>query len=372
MLINLVILFSYKRRGPHFNDRLKDPRLFEKMSVSGTETFIAVLAILLIVSIGIEFLAFLFKCMSAMYNKTKAECGDSMRTSKSKFCFLFIKNLFLSKELYYHLIILALGILGVTLHPFFFAFHLINVVLRNEKLKDVLQAFLGPLAEIILTFLFFFILVYVFAVMGYTFYADMYPTYTCYSLFSCFIITLDQCFKRNGGYGAFLDDVYTMEDETESATFNVGRVIFDQASNFILLILIAQILAGLIIDKFGELRENAENMEEDIKSNCIVCGEKSDVIERKTGETFEQHKEERHNIWQYLLYIGYLRAKPKEEYNILQETIYKLFKKRSIAWLPYSLWEGKDEAIDSEDINKKLDEIKGTLEEQVNKQHNDK
>jgi len=363
----LVILFSYKRRGPSFKDKLKDPQLFNKLSVSGTETFISVIAILLIISIGIEFFAFLFKCMSAMYNKTKDECGDSVRTSKSKFCCLFVLNLFLSKEIYYHLIVLTLGILGVTLHPFFFAFHLVNVVLSNEKLTDVLQAFLGPLTEIILTFLFFFILVYIFAVMGYVFYSDMYPEYTCYSLFACFIATLDQSFKRNGGYSAFLDDVYTIDDDKpESTTFNVGRVIFDQASNFILLILIAQILAGLIIDKFGELRENAENMKEDVKSNCIVCGEKSDAIERKTGETFEKHKKERHNIWQYLLYIGYLRVKPKEEYNVLQETIYKLFKKRSIAWFPYSLWEGKDELTDSEDINKKLDEIKQTLEGKVN------
>ena len=190
----------------------------------------------------------------------------------------------------------------------------------------------------------------------------MYPDFTCYSLFSCFTITLDQTFKNNGGFGLFMEQIYTTDEENESTSYNIGRLFFDQLSNFVLLILIVQILAGLIIDKFGQMREASENMEEELKSNCIICGEKGDNIERKTGETFEYHKEYMHNLWNYILFIGYLRCKPKEDYNGIDTCVNKLFKKEDLGWLPYSLSREKEDDDEYNEVNTKLNEIEGSLQ----------
>ena len=111
---------------------------------------------------------------------------------------------------------------------------------------------------------------------------------------------MDQAFKNDGGFGAFMDPIYTSNEDEETISVDIGRLFFDQLSNFILLILIVQILAGLIIDKFGEIREDSENMEEELKNTCVICGESADIIERKTGETFDYHIENVHSLWNYI------------------------------------------------------------------------
>eukprot|EP00826_Nyctotherus_ovalis_P040925 TRINITY_DN4071_c0_g1_i2.p1 TRINITY_DN4071_c0_g1~~TRINITY_DN4071_c0_g1_i2.p1 ORF type:complete len:191 (+),score=69.75 TRINITY_DN4071_c0_g1_i2:80-652(+) len=167
----------------------------------------------------------------------------------------------------------------------------------------------------------------------------------------------DQTFKNTGGFGAYMNHITSFDDAKEESSYDVGRLIFDQLSNFVLLILIVQILAGLIIDKFGEIRENSENMEEELKNNCIVCGEGADVVERDTGKTFNYHKEYVHNLWYYILYIGYLRKKPKDEFNAMEMRISDLFKTDSVEWFPYSLNGGKVSNEMTAEISEKLKAI---------------
>ena len=356
-----------------FDDRLDKPSLFDKMSQDSTETFIFVLGIFLCVFTSIQVLGFLFKYIPSVYSKAMFEFNDEaekeispnvVKKLKSKYFLKSIGRIFLDARLYYNLACLALALLGIIIHPLFFTFHLLSVIFMYQKLIDVLQAFWGPITEIILTLVFFLIIVYIFAVIGYVCFAEMYPDYTCYSLFSCFIITLDQTFKNNGGFGAYMDPISTPNDIKEEASFNIGRLIFDQLSNFVLLILIMQILAGLIIDKFGEIRENSENMEEELKSSCIVCGEDADVVERRTGETFDYHKEQVHNLWYYILYIGYLRKKPKDEFNAMETRIHDLFKTDNVEWFPYSLSRGKDNSEITAEISEKLKIINKLLSEE--------
>ena len=79
----------------------------------------------------------------------------------------------------------------------------------------------------------------------------------------------------------------------------------------LMLIIIIQLLAGLIVDKFRSLRSDAEDKEEDLRDLCIMCSEKSEVIERNSQMTFAEHKCNVHNVWFYHMFIGYLANKPK-------------------------------------------------------------
>ena len=189
-----------------------------------------------------------------------------------------------------------------------------------------------------------------------------FPDFTSYSLLSTFLYIFDITFKADGGLGSSLSQVFTTDEEKEEVTFDIGRLLYDQMFNFILLILLVQILSGLIIDKFGEIRETGEKKEDELKNNCIICGKKGDIIERNTGKNFEYHKENIHNIWHYLLFIGYLRKKPKRELNGIEAYVNKSFKKEDISWLPFSLWECNDEAKRKEQFNQQLKDIENKLQ----------
>jgi inositol 1,4,5-triphosphate receptor type 1 len=47
--------------------------------------------------------------------------------------------------------------------------------------------------------------------------------------------------------------------------------------------LIANLLAGIIIDKFGQLRDQQEEIKKDMLGYCFICGRDRETIEKKIG-----------------------------------------------------------------------------------------
>jgi inositol 1,4,5-triphosphate receptor type 3 len=75
--------------------------------------------------------------------------------------------------LYYSIYIIA-GIVGLTVHPFFFAFHLMDF-LKLEQLKTVLDAMWRPREEIGLALLLLSVIEYYVGILGFIIFYDDYP-----------------------------------------------------------------------------------------------------------------------------------------------------------------------------------------------------
>ena len=56
------------------------------------------------------------------------------------------------------------------------------------------------------------------------------------------------------------------------ANYSAGRFAFDNLFNLILLIILLTITTGIIIDTFGQLREQEGEKNEDIREKCFICG----------------------------------------------------------------------------------------------------
>jgi hypothetical protein len=52
--------------------------------------------------------------------------------------------------------------------------------------------------------------------------------------------------------------MWSSSDSIDPNTVMYGRIIFDNVFNIIIIILVMQMLAGIIIDKFGDLREQED------------------------------------------------------------------------------------------------------------------
>jgi hypothetical protein len=85
------------------------------------------------------------------------------------------------------------SILGVVLFPdgpFFFAFQLLDVVARSELLKYVIRAVTLNGRSIILTALLTFVVVYLYAILGFLFFRNQFvqdDTFLCESLWMCLV-----------------------------------------------------------------------------------------------------------------------------------------------------------------------------------------
>ena len=59
------------------------------------------------------------------------------------------------------------------------------------------------------------------------------------------------------------------------------------------------LVSGLIIDAFGELRDQLEQVKEDMESKCFICGIGKEYFD-KVPHGFETHVEKEHNFANYM------------------------------------------------------------------------
>ena len=71
------------------------------------------------------------------------------------------------------------------------------------------------------------------------------------------------------------------------------------------------IIFGIIIDQFGELRDREVEIKKAMLNQCFICNiDKADLDEnfqsRNISNGFKVHISKEHNMWDYLFYAIYL------------------------------------------------------------------
>ena len=78
----------------------------------------------------------------------------------------------------------------------------------------------------------------------------------------------------NSVYVFVLGDILRQPSSTESL-FPI-RMLYDMMFFFVVIIIVLNLIFGVIIDTFADLRSEKQNKEEVIKNSCFICG-----LERK-------------------------------------------------------------------------------------------
>ena len=121
------------------------------------------------------------------------------------------------------------------------------------------------------------------------------PKDHCESLFNCII------------------ELYIREQIGEDMeSFEMGRFISDMSYTIFMDMLFGNIVGGVLIDTFAELRQKGDEIEQDKKGKCFVCGIEKETLE-KTNEDLKTHYQSKyHKLWNYVFYIYYLNKKVKK------------------------------------------------------------
>jgi inositol 1,4,5-triphosphate receptor type 1 len=210
---------------------------------------------------------------------------------------------------------------------------LLNVVYQEETLRNVIRSVTRNGRSIILTAILALILVYLFSIIGYIFFRDDFlmevdssyaldelPTdlpesghcftdncnnqtnqtdthsrnssvlfdlfnksddsdtslseeveesvkeRVCDSLIMCIITTLNQGLRNGGGIGDVLRSPSAVEPKY------LPRVIYDLVFYFVVIIIILNLIFGVIIDTFADLRSEKQQKDEILKNTCFICG----------------------------------------------------------------------------------------------------
>jgi len=145
LVVNFLILASYSGFYGDETDplkrRLNNPRLFLISEITSTDNILHALGIIMLISTAFVVLFYLFKKTPLVIERVwnQADEKESQKPKKGvvsrmfNWIFKVISVLFgvlQSIEIVYYLIYLVMAILAVALHPFFFAFHLTEVIIR--------------------------------------------------------------------------------------------------------------------------------------------------------------------------------------------------------------------------------------------------
>ncbi|XP_059571831.1 inositol 1,4,5-trisphosphate receptor type 1 isoform X1 [Alligator mississippiensis] len=395
VLMNLLVAFFYPFEGVR-EDTLEthlSVLLWTAMLISlaivialpkphGIRALIASTILRLIFSVGLQPTLFLLGAFNVC-NKTifvmsfVGNCGTFTRGYKA---------MILDVEFLYHLLYLLICAMGLFVHEFFYSLLLFDLVYREETLLNVIKSVTRNGRSIILTAVLALILVYLFSIVGYLFFKDDFilevdklpnetllpdrtdsgetmtgeflysdvckagsgencssvipskeliseeneeenKEHTCETLLMCIVTVLSHGLRSGGGVGDVL-----RKPSKEEPLF-AARVIYDLLFFFMVIIIVLNLIFGVIIDTFADLRSEKQKKEEILKTTCFICGLERDKFDNKTV-TFEEHIKEEHNMWHYLCFIVLVKVKDSTEYTGPESYVAEMIKERNLDWFP--------------------------------------
>jgi inositol 1,4,5-triphosphate receptor type 1/inositol 1,4,5-triphosphate receptor type 3 len=257
---------------------------------------------------------------------------DFFHSKNYKKISIYIRLIFNLKVIY-ALLYMAIAILGIAEHKFFFAFHLVEFILSQPILLYVFRAIIDPIAQLAYTFIFFFILIYFYSLIIFYFFQDIMPENSCDSPIICMVFIYSNTFTSGGNLGNFIDE--GNHGLHENLNGDMKRYALDISYTIIMVGLTWQMVSGLIVDTFESLRGSREDKEDDMKTICFICGLDKEKIEKyyPGKEGFEKHLKD-HSVANYFFYTFYLEDKESSEYSGLESYIKDQIDNESISWFP--------------------------------------
>ncbi|BFZ07812.1 hypothetical protein BsWGS_10847 [Bradybaena similaris] len=216
---------------------------------------------------------------------------------------------------------------------FFFAAHLLDVAIGFKTLRTILQSVTHNGKQLVLTVLLTCVVVYIYTVVAFNFFRKFYVKeedgsvdYKCHDMATCFIYHLHTGVRAGGGIG---DEIEPADGDPNEAY----RIVFDITFFFFVIIILLAIIQGLIIDAFGELRDQLEQVKEDMESKCFICGIGKDYFD-KVPHGFEIHVKNEHNFANYMFFIMHLINKPDTEYTGQESYVWEMYQNRCWDFFP--------------------------------------
>ncbi|VDO29597.1 unnamed protein product [Onchocerca flexuosa] len=249
-------------------------------------------------------------------------------------CWLWLGVILTNGQFLYRVHYLLCSALGVLVSPFFYAFHLIDVVLSFPMLKAILQSVTHNLQQLILTIMMTLVVVYLYTVLAFNFFRKFYvqesegeePDRKCHNMLTCFIYHFYAGVRAGGGIGDELESPYG--DDLE-----YWRMLYDISFFFFVIIILLAIMQGLIIDAFGELRDQQESATEKLESSCFICDIGKETFDR-VPRGFEIHTSKEHNFANYLFFLQHLVNKDKTEYTGQETYVREKYDNRDWEFFP--------------------------------------
>jgi hypothetical protein len=225
-------------------------------------------------------------------------------------------------------------LLGIFVNRVFYTLNLLLLTNLSKPINYIMRSIIKHYDKLLVTLVLTILVIFCYSFILLTNYSgsiddDEYGQTVCETFVSCFINSVNLGLRLDGGIGGTLKLV-----TTRAATGEFwGRFFFDLSFFIIVRLILLNVIAGIIIDTFSDLRDELTRNNHDVKNVCYICGIDRWKLEQQAVD-FDDHINNVHNKWKYLFFLIKLSLADKRDYNGVEFHIWEFYMKNNSSWIP--------------------------------------
>ncbi len=324
--INFLYLLFYKNVEVDCPVGSKLETCFEPYINPDAAVAITVLNILNILTASFTLVIFIVVKIPVNFQTNQA-LGHSFTTS--------VMNTVLDAYTLYYFLYLIIAIVGTVRANYLLPFLLFDIITKNDALRNVLMAFYIPKKQVALTIVLTWIVTYIYAMFYFMVFNDPKsseddPHYIIDDGNNA--LTLVNTVKWFIRYGSETGSLNTYNDVTVTV---VSIRYLLEVSYFVIMFIMLNVIKGITIDTFVELRLNLLARIKDTEEVCFICGIDKLVFNRALDRNaFNNHVKYDQNLWHYIYFIIYIWEQDKDDDDGLEYYVRHLINASDLSWFP--------------------------------------
>lgn len=216
---------------------------------------------------------------------------------------------------------LVLGIISISYQPinFLYSIQLLSLWSLVPTMRIALYAVQARYQQFLAAILFIIVIIFFFSFLSFYWLSAEFRFNdvgnACYSLWSCFLFIMNDGFRAGGGVGDILNRHFIQEND-----LFWGRFFFDWGFYFLINLLMINIINGIIVDTFQDLRTQRNDKEERKINYCYICDKNRAEFEA-LGLDFEHHRNKNHCLENYIYFLVKIRLINELDLNSLESQV---------------------------------------------------
>lgn len=247
---------------------------------------------------------------------------------------LLIHHMFIS--FYLHFVFTIIGI--ILKNPFFYTLNLFLLTNLFKTVNYIMKSIVKHYGKLLITFVLTILVIFCYSfILLENFTADVntenYDQYVCVDFLHCFLNSVNLGLRLGGGVS---DALYLLGRMNSGGVF-YGRFFFDLTFFILIKLIFLNLIAGIIIDTFSEMRDELTQRSYSLNNVCFICGKNKWQLE-KDGIKFDVHIGKDHSLWKYLYYMIRLKSVKSTQLNGVEKYIYEKLSKDDSSWIPQNVY----------------------------------
>lgn len=353
MIINTVILFSYEMIDGHPTIKNNQAKMIVSiLNIIQIIVAFFVLVLFLVVRIPVKYQSLTTPQQNQKYSRTEALFYTMMEPMTL-----------------YYIWYLSFSILGQVYKYDFLTFLLMDIIVKNSTTRDVLNAVVFPRKQIAMGGIVILIIVQIYSFFLFFYFRNETVDQAngfCNTLWGCYLTTLGYGLRQGGGVG----DVFDVSVNK--------RWVLDITYYFVITVGMLNLIGGVIITTFGQLREKKARRVRDTIGVCFICGIDKQIFDRASDKPdgFQTHIKLDHNMWNYLYFIFLLWEQDKDDDDGLEQYVRRAIDANDISWFPMNKAIRLRQAATKEEsmlslLDTRLHQTEGNVSQRLDRFHTD-